>query len=81
MELNDAQSIQYSGLLQPVGTLEGSARAMGTIWPTTYYMHASLGAYTKGLGLDLMMNDMLYLLACIPVLLLLSTLGLRKQEK
>jgi ribosome-dependent ATPase len=74
-------SIQYSGMLQPVGTLQGSARAMGTIWPTTYYMHASLGAYTKGLGLDLMMNDMLYLLACIPVLLLLSMLGLRKQEK
>jgi ribosome-dependent ATPase len=74
-------SIQFSGMLQPVATLEGNARVMGTIWPTTYYMHASLGAYTKGLGLDLMMNDMLYLLACIPVLLLLSTLGLKKQEK
>ena len=52
-----------------------------TIWPTTYYMHASLGAYTKGLGLDLMLKDMLYLLACIPVLLLVSTLALNKQEK
>jgi ribosome-dependent ATPase len=74
-------SIQFSGMLQPVSTLEGSARVLGSIWPTTYYMHASLGAYTKGLGLDLMVSDMLYLMACIPVLLLLSTLGLRKQEK
>lgn len=74
-------SIQFSGMLQPVSTLEGSARVLGSIWPTTYYMHASLGAYTKGLGLDLMLNDMLYLLACIPVLLLLSTIGLKKQEK
>lgn len=74
-------SIQFSGMLQPVSTLEGSARVLGSIWPTTYYMHASLGAYTKGLGLDLMISDMLYLLACIPVLLLLSTLGLRKQER
>jgi ribosome-dependent ATPase len=74
-------SIQFSGMLQPVGTLEGSARFVGTIWPTAYYMHSSLGAYTKGLGLDLMLKDMLYLLVCIPVLLLVSTLGLRKQEK
>jgi ribosome-dependent ATPase len=74
-------SIQFSGMLQPVATLEGGARIMGTIWPTTYYMHASLGAYTKGLGLDLMLKDMFYLLGCIPVLLLISTLALNKQEK
>jgi ribosome-dependent ATPase len=74
-------SIQFSGMLQPVGTLEGSARFVGSIWPTTYYIHSSLGAYTKGLGFDLMLKDMLFLLVCIPVLLLLSTLGLRKQEK
>ena len=44
-------------------------------------MHSSLGAYTKGLGLDLMLNDMLYLICCIPVLLLISTICLKKQEK
>jgi ribosome-dependent ATPase len=74
-------SIQYSGMLQPVGTLQGSAHFLGTIWPTTYYMHSSLGAYTKGLGLNLMMPDILYLLACVPVLMFLSMLGLKKQEK
>jgi len=74
-------SIQFSGMLQPVSTLEGSARVVGSIWPTTYYMHSSLGAYTKGLGLDLMLQDMVYLLCCIPVLLLVSTIGLKKQEK
>jgi len=74
-------SIQFSGMLQPVATLEGGARVVGRIWPTTYYMHSSLGAYTKGLGLDLMLNDIIYLLCCIPVLLLVSTIGLKKQEK
>ncbi len=74
-------SIQFSGMLQPISTLEGSARAVGSIWPTTYYIHSSLGAYTKGLGSDLMWNDMLILLCWIPVLLLLSVLGLKKQEK
>ena len=24
--------------------------SVGLIWPTTYYMHSSVGAYTKGLG-------------------------------
>ena len=43
-------TIQFSGLLQPVSTLEGSAGFIGSIWPATYYMHSSLGAYTKGLG-------------------------------
>jgi ribosome-dependent ATPase len=74
-------SIQFSGMLQPVSTLEGSAGFVGKIWPTTYYMHSSLGAYTKGLGLDLMLNDIFYLMCCIPVLLLVSTIGLKKQEK
>ena len=41
-------TVQFSGLLQPVSTLEGQARLIGSIWPTTYYMHSSVGAYTKG---------------------------------
>ena len=74
-------TIQFAGLLQPVSTLEGSARFIGSIWPTTYYMHSSLGAYTKGLRPALMLPDLLFLACCIPVLLGLSALGLRKQEK
>jgi ribosome-dependent ATPase len=74
-------TIQFSGLLQPVSTLEGGAKAIGSIWPTTYYMHSSLGAYTKGLKPGLMMNDILFLLGAIPVLWAISTMGLRKQER
>ncbi len=37
---------QFSGMLQPVSTLEGQARTIGLLWPTTYYMDASLGAFT-----------------------------------
>jgi ribosome-dependent ATPase len=73
-------SIQFSGMLQPISTLQGSAKAVGSIWPTTYYMHSSLGAYTKGLGAGLMWNDILVLLCWIPVLLFVSMLGLKKQE-
>jgi ribosome-dependent ATPase len=74
-------TVQFSGLLQPVSTLEGNARLIGLIWPTTYYMHSSVGAYTKGLGPDLMMQDIIFLACCIPILWAVSMFGLKKQEK
>jgi ribosome-dependent ATPase len=72
-------TIQFSGLLQPVSTLEGNAAVVGSIWPASYYMHASLGAYTKGLAPGLMMQDIVFLACCFPVLLAISWVGLRKQ--
>jgi len=74
-------TIQFSGLLQPVSTLEGNARLVGMIWPTTYYMHSSVGAYTKGIGPSLMVQDLVFLACCIPLLWAVSLIGLRKQEK
>jgi ribosome-dependent ATPase len=74
-------TMQFSGLLQPVSTLEGNARLLGSIWPTTYYMHSSVGAFTKGLAPGLMLQDMAFLGCCIPVLWAISWVGLRKQEK
>ena len=74
-------TIQFSGLLQPVSTLEGNARITGTLWPTTYYMHSSVGAYTKGIGPGLMIQDIIFLACCIPILWAVSVVGLRKQEK
>jgi ribosome-dependent ATPase len=73
-------TIQFSGLMQPVSTLEGSARLIGSVWPTTYYMHSSVGAYTKGIDPQLMIPDILFLAACVPVFWAVSWLGLRKQE-
>jgi ribosome-dependent ATPase len=74
-------TIQFSGLLQPVSTLQGGAALVGKIWPASYYMHASLGAYTKGLGPRFLTTDVVVLLASIPILLAISFLGLKKQER
>ena len=74
-------TVQFSGLMQPVSTLEGGARLMGTLWPTTYYMHASVGAFTKGLPFGEMSGDMLALAAFMPVLTLLTAASLKKQER
>lgn len=74
-------TMQFSGMMQPVSTLEGGARLMGYLWPTSYYMHMSVGAFAKGLGFGDMATDLLGLTLFWPAFLALSALLLRKQEK
>lgn len=74
-------TMQFSGMMQPVSTLEGGARLMGSLWPTSYYTHMSVGAFTKGLGFSGMATDLLTLGLFSPAFLLMSALLLRKQEK
>jgi len=71
---------QFSGLLQPVSTLEGRARLVGSLWPTTYYMHASVGAFTKALGPRILAGDVLAIAAFIPVLTVVTVAALKGQE-
>jgi len=74
-------TLQFSGLIQPVSTLEGGARLMGSLWPTTYFRHMSVSAFTKGLGFGDLAPDLLALALFYPAFLTLSVLLLRKQEK
>ncbi len=71
----------FSGFLQPVSALEGGARMIGSFWPATYYMHLSVGAFTKGLGFADLLPDLLALCAFVPVFVAISAIGLRKQER
>ncbi|TDE37560.1 ribosome-associated ATPase/putative transporter RbbA [Antarcticimicrobium sediminis] len=73
-------TLQFSGMITPVSSLEGAARIMGTFWPTTWYMGISVGTFTKGLGLSELSGHLLRLAAFGPVLTLLAVLALRKQE-
>ena len=73
-------TIQFSGIVQPVSTLEGGARLMGTLWPTTYYMHLSVGAFTKGLSFSALMPDLMALALFVPAFLIAAAALLRKQE-
>lgn len=74
-------TMQFSGLLQPISTLEEAGRMIGTFWPTTYFMQLSIGSFTKGLKFTDLTTELLALLAFIPVLIFLSAFFLRKQEK
>jgi ribosome-dependent ATPase len=74
-------TMQFSGMIQPVSTLEGSARLIGTLWPTTYYLHMSVGAFTKGLEFHDLIPDLVALIIFVPVFTLVAAMLLRKQEK
>jgi ribosome-dependent ATPase len=54
---------------------------MGMLWPTSYYMHMSVGAFTKALSAADLINDIAALALFIPVLTMLSALALRKQAR
>lgn len=74
-------TIQFSGLLQPVSTLEGGAQTIGMLWPSSYFLHLNVGVFTKGLGWEALGPDILALACFGPVLTAVAALSLRSQEK
>ena len=71
----------FSGLLVPVSTLTGQARAIGLAFPGAWFQPISVGTFTKGLGFsDLWLNG-LVLAAFAVVYLVAAHLILQKQER
>ncbi|MGE0054732.1 MAG: ribosome-associated ATPase/putative transporter RbbA [Hyphomicrobium sp.] len=73
-------TMQFSGMIQPVSTLEGGAHVAGLLWPATYYMHLSVGAFTKGLNSSDLARDLIVLAAYSPLFISLAAFFLKKQE-
>ncbi|SEA26967.1 ribosome-dependent ATPase [Desulfuromusa kysingii] len=74
-------SVNFSGMTDPVSSLDGAGALIGHLYPTTYFLILSRGIFTKALGFSELYRDFLALAAFIPVLTLLSLILLRKQEK
>ncbi|MEG7359539.1 ribosome-associated ATPase/putative transporter RbbA [Pseudomonas citronellolis] len=72
---------QFSGLIHPVSAMEGIGALVGQVYPTTYFLIISRGVFSKSLSLAELYPYFIPLLLTIPVLLLLSVAGLKKQEK
>lgn len=43
---------QFSGMITPVTSLEGLAKVIGEVYPTTYYMIVSRGVFSKALSFN-----------------------------
>ncbi len=73
-------AIQFSGLLNPVSSLEGVGRFIGEIYPTTYMLVITRGVFNKGLYLADLYGPILALLVIAPVIVGAGILLLKKQE-
>ncbi|MCX8682198.1 ribosome-associated ATPase/putative transporter RbbA [Gilliamella sp. B2889] len=73
-------AIQFSGLLNPVASLEGSGRYIGEVYPTTHMLIIARGVFNKALGFFDLHNSIFALLITIPIILGASIFLLKKQE-
>ena len=74
-------AIQFSGMLDPVSSLEGGGALIGEMYPTTHFLTISRGTFSKALDFGDLGGAFIPLLLAIPVLTLLSALLLKKQAR
>ncbi|EZQ20105.1 multidrug ABC transporter ATP-binding protein [Halopseudomonas bauzanensis] len=71
----------FSGLIDPVSSLEGFGRVIGELYPATYMVNISRGVFNKALGLGELAGAYWAMLASVPVIMGLAVLMLKKQER
>ncbi|HEY9190735.1 MAG TPA: ribosome-associated ATPase/putative transporter RbbA, partial [Sulfurovum sp.] len=73
-------TVSFSGLNEPVSSLEGAGAVIGNIYPATYFINISRGVFSKALEFDDLHHDFAALAAAVVVITLLSMAALKKQE-
>ena len=73
-------AVEFSGMLTPVSSLSAGGRAMGALFPSTYFQKIAVGSITKGLHLRDLTPDLLALAVFVVVYLVFTHALLRKQE-
>jgi len=73
-------TVNFSGMMYPVATLEGGARLIGQGFPALYFQKISTGVFNKGLGLPDLYANHLILAGFVVAYWVLAALLLRKQE-
>jgi ribosome-dependent ATPase len=70
---------QYSGLIDPVSSLQGAGAIIGRIYPTAHFVTITRGTFSKGLDLADLPGPFVALLVTIPILLAVAAALLKKQ--
>ena len=74
-------AVSYSGLIYPVSSLSGFGRVLGEIYPSTWFITAARGAFSKAFGMAELAGPMLAMGIAIPVIIGLAAAFLEKQAK
>ena len=72
---------QFSGLTDPVSSLEGAGRWMGQIYPASHMFTISRGVFSKALGWQDLSSAFGPMLIAIPVIMGIAIWALPKQER
>ncbi len=73
-------AINFSGMIDPVTSLEGAGRIIGKIYPTTHFLIITRGTFSKALTFFDLHASFIPLLLAVPILVGLSAALLKKQE-
>ena len=71
----------FSGMIDPVSSLEGMGRLIGEVYPTTHFLTIARGTFSKALNFSDLHAAFLPLALAVPVLIGLSAALLKKQER
>ena len=74
-------AVQFSGLIEPVSSLEGAGAFIGHVFPTTHFLTIARGTFSKGLAFSDLQASFVSLALSVPVLICLGAMLLRKQER
>lgn len=74
-------AVQFSGMIDPVSSLQGLGRLIGEIYPTTHFVTISRGTFSKGLDFSNLAGSFIPLLLAIPVIYATGAALLSKQER
>ena len=73
-------AVQFSGLINPVSSLEGFGAIVGQIYPTSHMLTATRGVFSKGLHLNSLTHELMVLIIVVPIIIMASVALLKKQE-
>jgi ribosome-dependent ATPase len=73
-------AVQFSGMINPVSSLEGAGALVGKYYPTTHFLTIARGTFSKALGMSDLYSSFVPLLIAVPVLIGLGAALLKKQD-
>jgi len=74
-------AVEFSGMINPVSSLEGVGAWIGKGYPTTHFLTITRGVFSKGLGFGDLHASFIPLLCAVPILIILGAGLLKKQER
>jgi ribosome-dependent ATPase len=74
-------SVNFTGMLKPVASLEAGEYWIGQVYPTTYMINITVGTFTKGLNFDDLLHSFFVIGISFAIFTGTSALLLRKQDQ